>query len=244
MKRDEAIKKVCVALDVPDMETACTLARRLMGCVGFFKVGMELYNAEGPSVVRALRSLGVEIFLDLKFHDIPNTVAGVSRIVAPLGVNIFNVHASGGSEMMRACVKAASEITTTMRVSRPKIVAVTVLTSIDNAAFKKITQSDVTVSKHVEHLAKMTEESGLDGVIASPQEIQVIRSACGPHFLIVTPGVRPAGADIGDQKRVATPGGAVLAGADILVIGRPITGANDPVEAAERIVEEIRNTNN
>jgi len=240
MTKTEAKKKICVALDVPDSKTACALAVRLKEHVGFFKVGMELYNAEGPSVVRTLTSLGVKIFLDLKFHDIPNTVAGVSRIVAPLGISIFNLHAAGGLEMMRACLKAASESTAKAGVPRPRIIAVTVLTSIDDATFKMVSQSDVNVSKHVEHLARMAKEAGLDGVVASPQEIELIRAACGPNFLIVTPGVRPAGGDIGDQKRVATPAGAIRAGADILVIGRPITAAPDSVEAAEKIVEEIK----
>jgi orotidine-5'-phosphate decarboxylase len=208
--------------------------------VGFFKIGMELHNAEGPSVIRTLTSLGAKIFLDLKFHDIPNTVAGASRVVAPLGVSIFNVHASGGIEMMRASLKAASDSTAKAGVPRPRIIAITVLTSIDDETLKTINQSEVSVSKQVEHLARMTKEAGLDGVVASPQEIRIIRSACGPNFLIVTPGVRPAGGDAGDQKRFATPAGAIQAGADILVIGRPITAAKDPVKAAEGILEEIQ----
>jgi orotidine-5'-phosphate decarboxylase len=240
MTRDEAVKKVCVALDVPDSESACELVRRLRTHVGFFKIGMELHNAEGPSVIRTLTSLGAKIFLDLKFHDIPNTVAGASRVVAPLGVSIFNVHASGGIEMMRASLKAASDSTAKAGVPRPRIIAITVLTSIDDETLKTINQSEVSVSKQVEHLARMTKEAGLDGVVASPQEIRIIRSACGPNFLIVTPGVRPAGGDAGDQKRFATPAGAIQAGADILVIGRPITAAKDPVKAAEGILEEIQ----
>jgi orotidine-5'-phosphate decarboxylase len=240
MTRDEAVKRICVALDVPDSATACGLARRLKGHVGLFKVGMELYHAEGPSVIQDLKSLGAEVFLDLKFHDIPNTVAGVSRVVAPLGVSILNLHASGGTEMMKACLKAASESTAEVNIPRPRIIAVTVLTSIDDETFKFVGQSEVSVSMHVEHLAKMTKRAGLDGVVASPREIEVIRSACGPEFLIVTPGVRPAGGDVGDQKRVATPMGAIRAGADILVIGRPITAAKDPIEAAEIIIQEIQ----
>jgi orotidine-5'-phosphate decarboxylase len=242
MTRSEAVEKICVALDVPNAEAAFGLATQLKDHVGFFKVGMELYNAEGPSVVRGLRALGAKIFLDLKFHDIPNTVAGASRIVAPLGVSMFNLHASGGIEMMRASLLSASESATKTGVACPRIIAVTVLTSLDDQTFKEITQSDVNVARHTEHLAVMAKQAGLDGVVASPQEIQLIRAVCGQDFLIVTPGVRPSGGDVGDQKRVATPAGAIQAGADILVIGRPITAARDPVASIESILGEIQGT--
>lgn len=241
MTSDEARKKVCVALDVPDSERACKLAKQLVGCVGMFKVGMELYTSTGPEIIRALTLIGVRLFLDLKFHDIPNTVAAVSRIVAPLGVEFFNLHASGGPEMMRAAATAASESAARSGKARPKVLAVTVLTSIDDRLFEQISRASLSVSSQVEHLARMAKDAGIDGVVASPQEIRLVRVACGPDFLIVTPGVRPAGDQLGDQKRVLTPGEAVKMGADVLVIGRPITAANDPVAAAEKIVAEIQN---
>jgi len=240
MNQTEAIAKLCVALDVPDSKTALDLAATLQGHVGFVKVGLELYCAEGPTIVTALAKLGVKIFLDLKFHDIPNTVAAVSRVVASLGVDILNLHASGGPEMMKACLDAVTDAAAKARVPRPRLIAVTVLTSIDDAGFRHLSQNDnVTVRQQVSHLARMALASGLDGVVASPQEIEAIRSVCGPEFLIVTPGVRSVGGLVGDQKRVATPFGAITAGADILVIGRPITAAKDPLEAAKAILREI-----
>jgi orotidine-5'-phosphate decarboxylase len=240
MTRTEAVSKICVALDVPNAKTALTLASQLRDHVGMFKVGLQLYTSEGPGIIRSLRDLGVEVFLDLKFHDIPNTVAGAASSITPFGVSIFNVHASGGVEMMKAALKASRETAATAGIEPPRIIAITVLTSFDELTYQQTVLSSQCMSEQVPHFARLTQQAGLAGVVASPQEIGAIRSACGKAFLIVTPGIRPSGADVGDQKRVSTPCGAILAGADMLVIGRPITSAADPERAAEGIVSELQ----
>jgi orotidine-5'-phosphate decarboxylase len=240
MNREAATNKICVALDVPSRVAAENLIEQLRNEVGMFKVGMELFTAEGPTLVRDLTAAGLAIFLDLKFHDIPNTVAGASKAAARLGVAIFNVHAAGGLDMMRAAFRSASEFAEASGVTRPKIIAVTVLTSIDDAVFESTTGSQKTVSAQVVDLARMAQDASLDGVVASPQEIESIRSACGPQFLIVTPGVRGTSDNVGDQRRIMTPINAVRAGADILVIGRPIHGASNPCSAARSITQELQ----
>jgi len=197
------------------------------------KVGLEFYGANGPEGVRAVVATGIPVFLDLKLHDIPNTVAGAMKALAPLGAAIVNVHASGGAAMMCAAADAARK---TER--RAKLIAVTVLTSLEDRDLPDVGLSGTALAQAV-RLAILAKASGLDGVVCSPHEIAAVRAACGPGFLIVTPGVRPAGGDLGDQKRVMTPLEAVQAGADILVIGRPITAAPDPVEAARRIAAEL-----
>jgi len=197
------------------------------------KLGLEFYGANGPDGVRGIASAGAPVFLDLKLHDIPNTVAGAMKALAPIGAAILNVHASGGVAMMRAAAEAAG---TAER--RAKIIAVTVLTSLEDRDLPQIGVSGTALDQAV-RLAILAKESGLDGVVCSPLEIAAVRAACGPGFLIVTPGVRPAGGELGDQKRVMTPKQAVEAGADILVIGRPITGAADPVHAARQIAADL-----
>ena len=224
---------IFVALDTPSLVRARSLAQSLRPYVGGVKLGLEFYGANGPDGVRAIVSAGAPVFLDLKLHDIPNTVAGAMKALAPIGAAIINVHASGGAAMMRAAADAAR------KVERPaKIIAVTVLTSLEDRDLPDIGVSDTALSQAV-RLAKLSKDSGLDGVVCSPQEIAAVRAACGPKFLIVTPGVRPAGGELGDQKRVMTPSQAVEAGADILVIGRPITAAADPVEAAKQIAKSL-----
>lgn len=224
---------VFVALDTPSLDRARALAQALKPYVGGLKLGLEFYGANGPDGVRAIVSSGAPVFLDVKLHDIPNTVAGAMKALAPIGAAIINVHASGGVAMMRAAAEAART------VERPaKIIAVTVLTSLEDRDLAKLGVSDSALNQAV-RLALLAKESGLDGVVCSPHEIAAIRAACGPKFLIVTPSVRPAGADLGDQKRVMTPRQAVEAGADILVIGRPITAAADPVHAAKQIAAEL-----
>jgi len=209
------------------------LAQLLKPHVGGVKLGLEFYGANGPDGVRAIVSAGAPVFLDLKLHDIPNTVAGAMKALAPIGAAIINVHASGGAAMMRAAADAART------VERPaKIIAVTVLTSLEDRDLPDVGVSDTALNQAV-RLATLSKDSGLDGVVCSPHEITAVRAACGPKFLIVTPGLRPAGGALGDQKRVMTPRQAVEAGADILVIGRPITGAADPVEAAKQIAADI-----
>ena len=224
---------VFVALDTPDLSRALELAAAVKGHVGGLKVGLEFITAQGPEGIGRIVALGLPVFADVKFHDIPNTVAGAARAIGGLGVEIFNVHASGGAAMMRAAAAEAAKFH-----PRPKVIGVTVLTSMADTDLESVGQP-VPASAQVTRLARLAKASGLDGVVCSPQEIGLVRDACGPDFLIVTPGVRPAGADLADQRRVLTPAEAVRAGADILVIGRPITGAADPAAAARAIADEI-----
>ena len=220
---------VFVALDTPSLDRARALVQSLKPFVGGVKLGLEFYGANGPDGVRAIVSAGVPVFLDLKLHDIPNTVAGAMRALAPLGAAIINVHASGGAAMMRAAAEAARNVERSA-----KVIAVTVLTSLEDQELRAIGVSGTALEQAV-RLAILAKECDLDGVVCSPLEIAAVRAACGAPFLIVTPGVRPAGGELGDQQRVMTPRQAIEAGADILVIGRPITGAPDPVQAARQI---------
>jgi orotidine-5'-phosphate decarboxylase len=224
---------VFVALDTPSLDRARALAQSLKPFIGGVKLGLEFYGANGPDGVRAIVSAGTPVFLDLKLHDIPNTVAGTMKALAPVGAAIINVHASGGAAMMRAAAEAART-----SESRAKIIAVTVLTSLEDSDLAQIGVSGTALSQAV-RLAILAKDSGLDGVVCSPHEIAAVRAGCGAQFLIVTPGVRPLGGERGDQKRVMTPKQAMEAGADILVIGRPITAAPDPVEAARQIAAEL-----
>jgi orotidine-5'-phosphate decarboxylase len=226
--------RVIVPLDFSALGEAVVMARRLTGHVAAVKIGKQLFTAEGPAAIRAMHDLGLRVFLDLKYHDIPNTVAGAVAVAKTLGVWLLNVHASGGGEMMRAAADAAAG------PGRPLLIAVTVLTSLSEPAYRALTGTSRSIEAQVRHLAREAQAAGLDGVVASPQEIAGIRQECGPDFLIVTPGVRPAGAAHHDQQRVMTPREAIRAGADYLVIGRPITAAPDPVAAAERIAAECR----
>jgi orotidine-5'-phosphate decarboxylase len=238
--------KLIVALDVASPEEARTLVAALGDLVGMFKIGSQLFTIAGPALVREIVGSGARVFLDLKFHDIPNTVAAAAQAVTQIGVSMFNVHAAGGTEMMRRAVESTAETAQREGVVRPHLIAVTVLTSVDTA-----TLSEVGIAwspeEWVLRLARLAERAGLDGVVASPQEAHAIRSqstageTTRPGFLIVTPGVRPASADLGDQKRVATPKAALQAGADYLVIGRPITEAKNPSEAARTILAEMEN---
>ena len=233
--------KILLPLDTDTADKALDLAAKLRGEVAGFKVGLELINAAGFGLLDQMRVVigpDVRIFYDCKFHDIPNTVAGASRAAARRGVWMFTVHASGGSSMMQAAVQAAAEGARAAGASKPLVIAVTLLTSIDAQTLKDELGVPGDLSEHVVRLARLAQESGCDGVVASPHEIGVIRAACGPEFHLVIPGVRPAGADIGDQKRVMTPGEAVRAGAQYLVVGRPITAAPDPVAAARQINAE------
>ncbi|MBI4011724.1 MAG: orotidine-5'-phosphate decarboxylase [Candidatus Rokubacteria bacterium] len=233
--RLEARDRVIVALDVPGLPEAEALLARLGGVVSTFKVGAQLFTAAGPAAVELCRKRGGRVFLDLKYHDIPATVAGAVREAARLGVALLTVHASGGSAMLRAAAGAAGGAGR----DRMRILAVTVLTSLDRAALQRELQVPVAVEGHAVHLAGLAREAGCDGVVASPQEARRLRTVLGPDALIVTPGVRPAGSDAGDQARVATPAAALRAGADYLVVGRPITGAADPAAAAAAIVAEL-----
>ena len=229
--------RVLVALDLPGAAEALAMADELRGAVGGFKVGSELFTAAGPDVVRALVARGDRVFLDLKFHDIPTTVAGAIRSAASLGVWMANVHASGGLPMLDAAREAADRAAGGDG-RRMLVVAVTALTSLDGAALASVGVAAAPVD-HVRRLAALAQAAGLDGVVASAQEASALRRAMGPEFLIVTPGIRAANAAADDQQRTATPAGAIAAGSSYLVIGRPITAASDPRRAAEAIVDEI-----
>ena len=230
--------RLIVALDVPHAQAGVALAEKLQGRAGMFKVGLESYTAEGPVLVRYLLAQGERIFLDLKFHDIPNTVAGAAREATLKGVSMFNVHAAGGPAMIEAAVRASQDASTETAEPRPLVLAVTALTSLDEAVMREIGWSDKP-GEVVLRLAKMAQKAGADGVVASPNEVRSIREACGEDFVIVTPGIRPQGSAAGDQSRIATPVAAIRAGADFLVVGRPITAAPDPAQAAVAILTEI-----
>jgi orotidine-5'-phosphate decarboxylase len=231
--------QLLVALDVDTAAEARALADRLRGVVGGFKVGNRLFTSAGPSVVEELASRGDRVFLDLKFHDIPNTVAGAVAAATRLGVWMLNVHASGGSAMMRAARAAADEEAARRSRPVPLVIAVTVLTSLDQEALAEI-GLDHSMTAQVERLAALAEASGLDGVVASPQEIAIIRRRVGGRFAVVTPGIRGTGDQRGDQSRTMSAVEALAAGASYLVVGRPIIAAADPRAAAERIAAECR----
>lgn len=234
-----AKERLIIALDVDDTSYAIDIVRELRPEVGAFKVGSQLFTAAGPEFVRELASDGIRIFLDLKFHDIPNTVAKAGIEAARLGVWMFNVHALGGGEMMQRTVQEVADLCGREKLIRPKIIAVTILTSADQK-----TMSDIGIEREIERevvdLAKLASRSGMDGVVASPIEVTPIRDNIDDDdFLVVTPGVRPTFATQDDQKRVMTPGEAVAAGSDFLVIGRPITKAADRQAAVSEILREI-----
>ena len=233
MKDSAAANPVFVALDTPSKERALSLAAALKPHIGGVKIGLEFISAQGPDGIRAMIATGLPVFADVKFLDIPNTVAGAVRSLATLGPAFINVHAAGGAAMMRAAAEAASEFD-----PRPKILGVTVLTSLDAGDLAAMGVS-LSPLDQVVRLARLAQASGLDGVICSPQEISAVRDACGADFLIVTPGIRPAGAALDDQRRVTTPVRALRDGADFLVIGRPITAAPDPAAAAREIAAEL-----
>jgi orotidine-5'-phosphate decarboxylase len=232
--------RLIIALDVETQEEARRLFHSLKDYAGMFKIGSQLFTAAGPSIVREIVDEGGRIFLDLKFHDIPNTVARAGVEAARLGVSIFNLHAAGGSEMMRRTVAEVKDAAARENFERPHIIAVTALTSADAEALSEVGFS-ASPEQHVQRLARLADDCGLDGVVASPLETQLVRQAVGrKSFLVVTPGVRPAVVVAGDdQKRVMTPAQAVRAGADYLVIGRPILSAPDPARAAFKIITEM-----
>jgi len=232
--------KILVALDVETRDEALRLADILRGSVGGFKIGSRLFTAEGPSMVRTLTERGDRVFLDLKFHDIPNTVATAVTAAAGLGVWMVNVHAGGGSAMMRAAHAAAHETAARRNAPPPLVIAVTVLTSMSQAALHE-TGVVIDVMDHVLRLAELAREAGLDGVVASPRETASIRARCGAGFAIVTPGIRGGAATStkDDQERTMSPADAVAAGASYLVVGRPIIAAQDPVQAAAAIANSL-----
>jgi orotidine-5'-phosphate decarboxylase len=229
---------ILVALDTTSTAEAVTLCKTLDGLVGGVKLGLEFFTANGPDGVRAVAETGQPLFLDLKFHDIPNTVAGGIRAIVPLRPAIVTVHASGGTAMMKAAREAAMAAAEAAGVPVPMIVAVTVLTSLDNADLAAVGQRNPAEAQAV-RLAELAENARLDGVVCSPKEILAIRKACGKGFKLIVPGIRPLWSATGDQKRFSSPAAALKDGADYLVIGRPITAAADPAAAASRITEEF-----
>lgn len=229
--------QLLVALDVDTAAEARRLAEQLRGVAGGVKIGSRLFTSHGPSIVEELAARGDRVFLDLKFHDIPNTVAAAVRAATRLGVWMVNVHASGGSAMMRAARDGAREEADRLSRPAPLVIAVTVLTSLNEEAIAETGITD-RVDAHVVRLAALARAAGLDGVVASPREIEMIRSRCGHRFAIVTPGIRGVSDATGDQRRTLTAGEALSAGASYLVVGRPIIAAADPRAAAERIVAE------
>ena len=235
----QARDRVVFAMDVAHFEDAQRFVRLLRNRIGLFKVGKQLFTHAGPKVLDMIRQHGQRAFLDLKFHDIPNTVAKASQEATRLEVAMFNVHALGGLEMMKAAVQATRDKAKELGTRKPLLLGVTVLTSLDDQSLRQV-GIEGSVEEAVSRLARLAVEAGMDGVVASPREIGLIRKACGQDFVVVTPGVRPATVAQDDQRRVLTPGDAIKAGADYLVIGRPIQHAPDPVEAVERIVEEIQ----
>ncbi|MCM0082634.1 orotidine-5'-phosphate decarboxylase [Geomonas sp. Red32] len=236
MTREEAIKKIIFAMDVKGFDEIEMWAERLSGHVGMFKVGKQLFTSCGPEAVRTVQKAGGEVFLDLKYHDIPNTVAMATLEAAHLGVKLSNLHALGGYEMMTTTMETLDKKFSSSE--RPKVLAVTILTSSNEETLRGV-GIDIPVKEMVVKLAKLAKSAGIDGVVASPQEIGLIREACGDDFLIVTPGIRPAFAATDDQKRIMTPAEAVKSGCDYMVIGRPIAAHPDPVAAAKLIVDEI-----
>lgn len=229
----EARESLVVALDFPSAALALDLVDRLEGTCRWFKVGMELYYAEGNSIVTRLRERGFEVFLDLKLHDIPNTVAGAVRTAGAAGASLLNVHACGGLAMMQAAVEAASLIP-----DRPKLLAVTVLTSMDREALTGV-GVQATPADQVLRLAQLARSAGVDGLVCSAEEVAAMRGLMGADAVLVTPGIRPKGAALGDQQRVATPGDAIAWGASKIVVGRPIAQASDPARMTTEILAEM-----
>ena len=231
-------ERLILALDVDDLERVKALVSLLGSKVGMFKVGKQLFTHAGPQAVKLIQGMGGEVFLDLKFHDIPNTVAKAAIEATRLGVKMFNVHASGSLEMMRLTVREVSRVCRQEGLRRPIMLAVTVLTSLNKSDLQRV-GVDGEVADQVIRLALLTRQAGMDGVVASPQEVAPIRAACGRRFIIVSPGVRPQRAKRNDQRRVMTPEETIRAGADYIVVGRPIMEAKDPMRAAQEIITEM-----
>lgn len=235
----EAAGKLMVALDYSSAEQAKTLIRELEGIPCYMKVGMQLFYAAGADFVKELKAGGYKVFLDLKLHDIPNTVKGGANSITRLGVDMFNVHAAGGTNMMASAMEGTLEALETHSAARPLLIGVTQLTSTDQETMNREIGIPGSVESAVLAYASLTKGAGLDGVVASPLEVPAIKAHCGKDFITVTPGIRPAGSSRGDQSRTLTPAEAVRSGTDYMVIGRPITGATVPREAAEQIIREM-----
>lgn len=238
MVRTAAMDKIIIALDVEELDGARKLVLLLKDHVGAFKIGKQLFTRYGPEAVRMIHERGGKVFLDLKFHDIPTTVAKASREVTRLGVFMFNIHAMGGFDMMRQAVNAVHEMAFSLNCERPKVLAVTVLTSLGPEDLQRIGIS-ADVEELVIRFARLGKDAGVDGVVASPREIGAIKKEYGSDFLVVTPGIRPMSSEGHDQKRTMTPGEAIQTGADYIVVGRPVTQAPDPLAVVKSIIDEL-----
>lgn len=232
--------RLIVALDTDDDGRIGWLSSRLRDTVGWFKMGFQAFSALGPEAFQRFEQNGHKVFIDLKFHDIPNTVARDVGMMTKHGAHMINMHASGGFEMMQAARKSAEDATAENGIPMPILLGVTVLTSIDETGFQRSFGSERGLTKQVVYLAQLAQDAGLRGVVASPLEIEPIRKACGDNFVIVTPGIRPKWSESGDQRRITTPAAAIQRGADYIVVGRPIIEAENPVEATEMILEEMK----
>jgi orotidine-5'-phosphate decarboxylase len=231
--------RLILALDVDNDQDAVAIVAELRDSVGMFKVGHQLFTAYGPDIVRRIIGMNGRVFLDLKYHDIPNTVAKASAEAVKLGVSIFNVHALGGIDMMKAAAESAKETAGKHKLPGPTVLAVTILTSMDEKIMRKELKITRSLQREVAHLARLAQRAGMHGVVASPQEIKMLRRAVRGEFVILTPGVRPVWAEKDDQKRVMTPGEAVRSGADYIVVGRPVLKASDRKAAVKKILEDI-----
>ncbi|MBN1521036.1 MAG: orotidine-5'-phosphate decarboxylase [Candidatus Aureabacteria bacterium] len=235
----EASEKIIIALDFPEEERALNLVDILGSFCRIYKVGSELFASAGSKIIEKLRSRGKDVFLDLKFHDIPNTVGRVSRLSTQLGVRIFNVHAFGGSQMMKAAKEESLKAAEMAGQDSPLVLAVTILTSLTSDVLVDELKILSTVENQTIHFARLAQDSGLDGVVCSPFEIEGVREACGEKFVVLTPGIRPKWAAANDQKRFKTPVEAVKEGADFIVVGRPVTQSENPRESMDKIIREI-----
>lgn len=232
--------KICLALDVDSSKDALELVTLLKDYVGVFKIGSHLFTKVGPEIIKDVKKLGGEVFLDLKYHDIPNTVANAVKMATRMGVYILNIHASGGYDMMRAAVEAAEVESKERNARKPILLAVTILTSLTDRILSEELRVNYDVLSQVVHFAELSKSAGIDGCVASPKEIVAIRKACGDNFVILTPGIRPAWATAkDDQKRITTPTEAIKSGANYIVIGRPLIKADAPVKAAKKLLDEL-----
>lgn len=234
-----APERLILALDVPEHDYALEIVDKYSDYISIFKVGLELFTSCGPRIVEDIKKRGKKVFLDLKFHDIPDTVSKAALAATRLGVYMFNLHASGGLEMMKRCKDSVVEVCLKKNIDRPKILAVTVLTSLSREILRDELGIQYGLRTHVRHLSALALKAGLDGVVASAREVEIIRNHCGKGFLIVTPGIRPSWTPPDDQKRTMTPKDAIREGADYLVIGRAVLQQPDPLKAIELITLEI-----
>jgi len=230
--------RIIFALDVGNIDSAKNWVKMLKGHVWWFKVGLELFTAVGPDIVTLIKDNGIRCFLDLKFHDIPNTVAGAVRSAARTGADMMTIHLSGGRAMVKAALKAAQDESIKLKIERPHIVGVSVLTSLSGDDLQEI-GIDKSPGEHAAHLARFGSSCGLDGLVCSAEDLPHVRHEVPKTFMLITPGIRPAWSERGDQKRIATPSSALKAGADLLVIGRPISESTNPIQAVEKIISEI-----